>query len=447
MIFSLDVRRARKGDCLVVHFGSKDDPGLVMIDGGPKGVYTPHLKPRIEQIRAARKLAKDDPLPVDLLLISHVDDDHIQGILDLTREELAKKNAHQPRLLNVLNFWHNSFDEIIDHVPDELTASVKSHFGEAAVSGGGELSDAARAEVEDQFDDDEQEVVDSSLKVLASIAQGFRLRLDAQALAFPRNLGFGGKLVMAREGAKPFVVSKRLKLTVVGPMQPELKALQEKHVEWLEDLKAKGKSPADALAAYVDQSVPNLSSIVLWAEADGKTMLLTGDARGDKVLEGLQLVGLLDKGEDSTVEVDLLKVPHHGSANNLDKDFFERVIARHYVFSGNGEHGNPEREALEMLIAARGDAGYEIHLTYPVKEIDVERKKDWDKERDKQVARKKKNPKTKVREKWSPAKHGLAALFKNNPKMAAKVRIVDDDKAHVIDLGDPLRGAFDSLVK
>ena len=36
MIFSLEVRRARKGDCLLLHFGSNDDPGLIMIDGGPE---------------------------------------------------------------------------------------------------------------------------------------------------------------------------------------------------------------------------------------------------------------------------------------------------------------------------------------------------------------------------------------------------------------------------
>ena len=47
MIFSLDVRRARKGDCLLLHFGSTAKPGLVMIDGGPKNVYEPHLKPRL----------------------------------------------------------------------------------------------------------------------------------------------------------------------------------------------------------------------------------------------------------------------------------------------------------------------------------------------------------------------------------------------------------------
>ena len=35
MRFSLDVIRARKGDCLMVHYGTKAQPRLMMIDGGP----------------------------------------------------------------------------------------------------------------------------------------------------------------------------------------------------------------------------------------------------------------------------------------------------------------------------------------------------------------------------------------------------------------------------
>ena len=49
MFFTLDVRRARKGDCLILHYGSKDDPGLALIDGGPSNVYKPHLKPRLAE--------------------------------------------------------------------------------------------------------------------------------------------------------------------------------------------------------------------------------------------------------------------------------------------------------------------------------------------------------------------------------------------------------------
>ena len=31
-----------------------------MIDGGPRDVYKPHLRPRIEQVRDARGLAEND---------------------------------------------------------------------------------------------------------------------------------------------------------------------------------------------------------------------------------------------------------------------------------------------------------------------------------------------------------------------------------------------------
>ena len=112
-----------------------------MIDGGPSGVYAPHLKPRLEQIRAARGLRREEPLGVDLLMISHVDDDHIQGILDLTKELLEAKAAQRPLPLRVLDFWHNSFDSIIDNTPDELTAAFKSHFGAASTAGDCRRSD------------------------------------------------------------------------------------------------------------------------------------------------------------------------------------------------------------------------------------------------------------------------------------------------------------------
>ena len=61
--------------------------------------------------------------------------------------------------------------------------------------------------------------------------------------------------------------------------------------------------------------------------------------------------------------------------------------------------------------------------------------------RRKEKARKKKNPASKkeVREDWSPEKHGLVAFFKNNPKMAAKLSIVDENKPHLINLLTPLK--------
>ena len=431
MLFSLDVIRAHKGDCLILHYGPDDNPRLIMIDGGPAAVYEPHLKPRLKDIRAARGIAANRPLLVDMLMVSHVDDDHIRGILDMTRDLITSEMNGKAPFVRILNAWHNSFENIIDDTPNELTAAFRSHFGAASMNG-----DPPEDLMIDSDDEINSEVLSSSMKVLASIEQGARLRSDLDRLNVPLNTEFDGKLIMAEEDGDVLDMGDGLQLTVIGPMISELKKLHGKHQAWLRELEEKGLSPADALAAYVDRSVPNLSSIVVLAEVDGTSMLLTGDARGDKILQGMEFVGLILP--DGTIHVDLLKVPHHGSANNLDDDFFERITADHYVFSGDGKHGNPDRTALEMLLNARGNADYTIYITYPIKEIDAERKKDWEKEQAKEERRREKNPNAKVRPNWSKKKHSLAALLEDHEEFAEKVTVVGDQGVHTIDLIDPI---------
>ena len=80
-------------------------------------------------------------------------------------------------------------------------------------------------------------------KVLASIPQGRQLRDDAEALDWRPNTSFKGKLIMASGKAKPVTLDGGLKVTVVGPLQPELQALQEAHDKWLRDQKKKKKIP------------------------------------------------------------------------------------------------------------------------------------------------------------------------------------------------------------
>jgi hypothetical protein len=404
MFFTLDVRRARKGDCLVLHYGSPDDPGLALIDGGPANVYQPFLKPRLAEIRKMRGLDPDAALPVDWLMVSHIDDDHINGVLELTRELVEAQDAKQPLPLKIKAVCHNTFDDIIGNNPKELTASVKAQFGTASLSG----------------DADVEGLDPDAAKVLASVDQGFRLRDHSKALRLRINPQFKGKLILAKAKAEKVDMGKGLSFTVVGPMNKEVVALQKAHDDFLKK-KAK-KAGESSLAAFTDTSVPNLSSVVVLAEIGGKRILFTGDARGDKVLEGLELVGELKQDGKSKTHVDILKCPHHGSNRNVEPIFFRRITADHYIFSGNGQHGNPERETLEMLLAERGDAKYTVHLTYPIDEIDVERKKE---------AKKKGKP-------WSPKKQSLAAMFDANPKFLKKVVIVDAKKPHLINLLDKM---------
>jgi hypothetical protein len=85
-------------------------------------------------------------------------------------------------------------------------------------------------------------------------------------------------------------------------------------------------------------------------EENGKRLLLTGDSQQEKILEGLKATGYLD---DGYIHLDVLKVQHHGSEHNLDENFARHVSADHYIFCGNGTHGNPEPKVLDIVYKSR----------------------------------------------------------------------------------------------
>ncbi len=197
--------------------------------------------------------------------------------------------------------------------------------------------------------------VESAL-ILASVGQGDQLRQDAARLGCL--VDDDRKLFLAPVHAD---MGNGLKATIVGPLKDQLEALQ---AEWDKEIKKKKhatpEKQAAAVAAFVDVSVPNLSSIVILVELDGKRMLLTGDARGDLIIAGLQAAKLLDGGK---LHVDVLKVPHHGSDRDLAVSFFQQITADHYVISANGKYGNPDQDTLEMIATARGKDEFVLHLT------------------------------------------------------------------------------------
>jgi hypothetical protein len=89
-------------------------------------------------------------------------------------------------------------------------------------------------------------------------------------------------------------------------------------------------------------------------------MLLTGDVRGDYIVNGLERAGFLRNGP---ANLDVVKLQHHGSARNTDRDFFSTVLADHYVISANGKYGNPDPATFDALVAARGQTGYRVWMT------------------------------------------------------------------------------------
>jgi beta-lactamase superfamily II metal-dependent hydrolase len=339
MLFTLEALDAGKGDALLLHFGTIATPELIVIDGGPSGVYRRVLKPRLEELRASR--GENDRLTIRLAMVSHIDDDHINGILGMLNELDDLRTDRKPQPYDILALWHNSFDDILGNEGDVLTAN---------------LATAATAAAKGNAIPGGLPIHQDAALVLASVGQGRELQARARALSIGINTGFENLVGVPPAGPHSATqIDGGVSLTVLAPAKQRVDDLRK---EWDTQIKKMGVARQ---AAFVDDSVFNLSSIVVLARAGTKTMLLTGDARGDHVLEGLNAARLLDNGK---CHVNVLKVPHHGSDRNVSTEFFRQVTADHYVISANGQNGNPDVPMLEMLSAARaGDDRFTVHLT------------------------------------------------------------------------------------
>src|SRR5689334_9348726 len=106
-VFSLEVLPAKKGDCLLLRYGPKanNKQKLALIDGGPGGVYAQHLEPRLKQLRAEKEVPDEEPMELEWVMLSHVDDDHANGLVRLT-EEL--KDLPVNRFVKPLRLFHNT---------------------------------------------------------------------------------------------------------------------------------------------------------------------------------------------------------------------------------------------------------------------------------------------------------------------------------------------------
>lgn len=335
MLFSLEILQARHGDCLLLHFGTKAKPKLMVIDGGPSGIYTGHLKPRLLQIKSNRSPASR--LPLNMVMVSHLDDDHANGICALL-DEMVSDGAGSP--FSISHLWVNTFDDILGNNQLPGVAGIAASASPASVASLGLPGIAAKLE-------------EDEIAVVASTAQGRQMRDDAIALGLPVNKPFtkiaGSTAVLVRgDTAKSKLPFSGLKITVVCPDEARLLKLQKQWDKDLKKFKKNGdKSVLVAALAKPDTSPFNLSSIVCLVEAGGKKILLTGDALSDHALEGLRKSGLLNS--QGKLHVDILKWPHHGSIRNMQKTFLEKITADHYIISADGRDDNPDKALLDLV--------------------------------------------------------------------------------------------------
>jgi ribonuclease BN (tRNA processing enzyme) len=329
-MFKLYVVQAKYGDCLILEAGPASASKFVLIDGGPENIYDVHLRGELKKIR--QRGGK-----LDLMMLSHVDNDHVIGLLDLIAELRAQRANHETETIAIQALWHNSFSQTLgeDSDMEERLEALREAAGE-----GGQAMRLMGMTVR-------------------AIKEGHQLTLAAEALETPLNPGFPQGIVILDDHPDKIMLGD-LSLLVVGPTRQNLAKLKQEWLDWLDEQEEGVKSLNPYFNAALDGSFRNLSSIMALAEADGKRVLLTGDGRSDHLLQGLEQAGVLDS--QGSMHVDVLKLAHHGSHANSTPELFRRVLADRYVVSASGKHRHPNYDTLTWLVEAAKEQGRTIEI-------------------------------------------------------------------------------------
>ena len=77
----------------------------ILINGGPYQTFKKHLKPTLHKLPIEGKL--------DLVVLRHIDNDHIIGLLDLLEEIKSQREEGTKELVKISKLWHISFNELL----------------------------------------------------------------------------------------------------------------------------------------------------------------------------------------------------------------------------------------------------------------------------------------------------------------------------------------------
>jgi beta-lactamase superfamily II metal-dependent hydrolase len=313
-MYNIHLLPAEFGDSILVEWGNRK-PRYMLIDGGPYYNYD-ELVAAIQKVAPAIK-------ELELLVITHIDIDHIDGIVTLLN--------HDKLPFTIKEVWFNGYQQL-----EEVAKSLGS-------------------------------------------LQGEYISTLIKQKSLPHNIQFGGGAVVINNYANlPHVTLEGgMELTLLGPGRT---ALQELEVEWLEQLEKYGKdidikkkldedhryAPSDVWLGEkltikelqekkvtADKSAANGSSIAFIGTYKNKSCLFAGDSPSDNLLQAIE--PLIEKRGDERLNVQAWKLAHHGSKkSNMDK-LMEKIVCKQLLVSSNGKrYKHPDPECIAKLLKNNG---------------------------------------------------------------------------------------------
>jgi beta-lactamase superfamily II metal-dependent hydrolase len=308
---------ANNGDCLLISFYAEGMTRNILIDGGIGRTSVLLMK--------ELKSLEDKGEFIDLLIVTHIDDDHIGGIVKLFSKD--------DNTLNIIKkVWFNSGASLADFFK---TRSLENRTVR--------LVDSERVDV--------------------SVKQGNTLEKRL------KDLGIWDESVIHNE--IPNISFYGANIHILSPSITGLDALNNKwqtEIGQPENISSSKRDYQQSVAELSkltlpseDFTIPNGSSIALMIELDGLQSMYLADAQPTTLENALESLGYSDK---NPVAVNLIKVSHHGSSYNISERLLRLWNCKNYVVSTNGaKHGLPNKLCLSKFISLNSP-GVNIYFNY-----------------------------------------------------------------------------------
>jgi beta-lactamase superfamily II metal-dependent hydrolase len=300
---SFTIHKARHGDCILIRtFDTSQKEFIILIDGGPPQSYKEVLRDALAGIPA-----------IDLLILTHIDSDHIGGFVKLLQSPSFKQ-------LEVKRYWFNAKNLLNISVGTNISIGEAIAMEELIISHGiptDRYTDIVCVE------NDIYQLADGITANIISPDNDILNELFADWPELSKSIldNAEDELVSAGEGVR--MPGLTLKQLAELPFAPDRK---------------------------VKDDIFNASSIAFVLELPDCKLLLLGDARPEILVAALQSKGYTTSNK---LKVDYVKVSHHGSRNNTSCELLDLIDCQHFIISTNGgaaQHRHPDRDVIARIV-------------------------------------------------------------------------------------------------
>ncbi len=312
--FNVEMLPAQYGDCLWIEYGKGGDTQRFLIDGGPAGTYE-FIEKRIAMVAPGERA-------FELIVLSHVDADHIEGLVRLF--------AERPLPFAVDRVWFNGWRQM--NKAHGMLGALQGEF----------LSALLARRVPTSWDTDGPPLVIKKTGSLptTTLPGGMTLTLVSPTVEALKKMAGQWRTTIAKAGIQPGNLEAAwAKLAATKKFLPKKGLL--------------GASPnLDALVKKqfpTDQAKPNGSSIAFLAEYEGKSTLFLADAH--PTIVAASVTRLCKERGVARLPVDVVKISHHGSKGNTSVALLKLLDCKRILISTSGARfQHPHASCMAQII-------------------------------------------------------------------------------------------------